>query len=82
MWRKTYIYRASFLAASFPAVLRPSMCAFIEALDRLSPGWKRARVTQIVGAQDATGSWMDNVYELPGNISVRGWDMTGAIYRT
>lgn len=83
MLHKMYIYRAAELTyiPRLPVSLRPHARAFIKTLDELSPGWKRARVTWIVGAQDATGLWSDSVYELPGNISVRGWDMTGAIHK-
>lgn len=53
----------------------------VAALDHASPGWKRARITQIVGATDDVGDFMDLLYEIRGGVSLRAWDVTGAIHR-
>lgn len=53
----------------------------VQKFDAIAPGWKRAYVHEIIGAQDSKGMSPDLVYELPGRIFVRGWDYTGAITR-
>ena len=58
----------------------------IDALDELAPGWRRVRTTEIAGrvgrlANGTKYTSPDIDHELPGRISVRGWDITGAINR-
>jgi len=48
----------------------------VPVLDEICPGWDKAIVHWIDGAQDRP----DLVYEI-GDVFVRGWDLTGAINR-
>lgn len=51
----------------------------VRALDAIAPGWKRARLSHIVGAEEPNGYRMDILHEVRGGVSLRGWDLTGAI---
>jgi len=59
----------------------PWLSDTIAEMDAVSPGWKRAWQHEIVGRVERNGYSMDLVYELPGRVFIRGWDMTGAINR-
>jgi hypothetical protein len=78
-----YEYRAKTLAFArkLPGYLAKGTREGVALFDSLSPGWKRARRTEIVGREERRGHSPDLVYELPGRIIIRGWDMTGAINR-